>query len=238
MQKSKNFAIIVAAGKGLRMESKTKKQYLELDGIPVLTRTIMKFDDCDMLHEIILVIPGKDFNYCEKHIIDPFLFSKKIHLVEGGKVRQDSVLNGLKFVRERTEDIKKTIVLIHDGVRPFVDQGIIENSILNALEYKACIPCIKITETVKEKSPGTSILKTLDRRFLYTAQTPQAFEFNLIFRAFDHAVKTSFLGTDDASLVEHLGHKVAIIKGSKLNMKITTPEDLVLGKYLLTLKIS
>ncbi|MBU1342461.1 MAG: 2-C-methyl-D-erythritol 4-phosphate cytidylyltransferase [Proteobacteria bacterium] len=230
----KIFAIIVAAGKGLRMGSKIKKQYLCLGRIPILARTIMQFDKCDQVDEIVLVIPEQDREYCQKQVVDPYGFGKKIHLVDGGKERQQSVLNGLKWVGDTIKLEKQTIVMIHDGVRPFVDQTVIEACIQNAIEYGACVPAVKITDTVKDVCKDLSVKKTVDRQSLYTVQTPQTFRFDLLLRAFDHAVKTSFLGTDDASLVEHLGHRVVIVNGSKLNIKITTQEDLDLGKVLLS----
>ncbi|MBU8909993.1 MAG: 2-C-methyl-D-erythritol 4-phosphate cytidylyltransferase [Desulfobacterales bacterium] len=233
MDELRHFVIIVAAGKGLRMGHNTKKQYLHLAGMPVLARTVMVFDQCEHIHEIILVIPKDDGGYCKTHIIDPYGFKKKIHLVEGGEERQHSVLSGLKLIRDKMNRDKEAIVMIHDGVRPFVNQNIIKDCILTAIEYGACIPAVKITDTVKEVLPDLVIQKTLNRENLYKAQTPQTFKLGLLLRAFEYAVKTSFQGTDDASLVEHLGHKVAIIKGSKLNIKITTPEDLVLGEHLL-----
>ncbi|SDT96294.1 2-C-methyl-D-erythritol 4-phosphate cytidylyltransferase [Desulfobacula phenolica] len=235
MQSLETFVIVVAAGKGLRMGLKTKKQYLCLEGIPILTRTIMVFDRCDQLNEIVLVVPQDEMAYCKKNIIDPFGFAKKIHLVEGGKERQDSVLNGLKKVRDRRNHEKKTMVMIHDGVRPFVDQRIIEECIHSAVEYGACIPAVKITDTVKQVSENLSIEKTLNRENLYKAQTPQVFKMELIWDAFEHAGATCFSGTDDASMIEHSGQKVFVVKGSKLNIKITTPEDLALGKYLLSI---
>jgi len=238
----KNFVIIVAAGKGLRMGAATKKQYLCLDEIPILTHTIMAFDRCDSIHEIILVIPEKDQHYCQKYIIDPFVFTKNIHIAQGGKKREDSVSNGLKMICERIESVNKTIVMIHDGVRPFVDDSIIKNCINGAIQYGACIPAVKITDTIKQVSSdkeinaGFFIQKTISRESLYGAQTPQTFKLDFILKAYDHAKKNGFSGTDDASLIEHLGHNVYITKGSNLNIKITTPEDLVLGKYLLALK--
>ena len=240
----KNFVIIVAAGKGLRMGAVTKKQYLCLDEIPILTHTLMAFDRCDYIHEIILVIPENDQHYCQKHIIDPFLFTKNIHIAQGGKKREDSVFNGLNMVCARVDSVNKTIVMIHDGVRPFVDDSIIKNCINGAIQYGACIPAVKITDTIKEVrsdgqiNSGFFIKKTINREALYSAQTPQAFKLDLILKAFNHAKKNGFSGTDDASLIEYLEHNVYIVKGSKLNMKITTPEDLVLGKYLLALKAS
>lgn len=234
MNKLKYFVIIVAAGKGLRMKEKIKKQYLHLAGIPILTRTIMTFDQCDQLHEIILVVPKEDSEYCKTHIIDSYEFKKKVHLIEGGEERQHSVLNGLKFIQETMNPDKDAIVMIHDGVRPFVNQNIIKECLLAAIEYGACIPAVKITDTVKEVFSELVIRKTLNREILYAAQTPQAFKLDLLLQAFDHAIKTSFQGTDEASLIEYFGQKVVIIKGSKMNIKITTPEDLALGEYLLT----
>ena len=238
----KNFVIIVAAGKGLRMGAATKKQYLCLDEIPILTHTIMAFDRCDSIHEIILVIPEKDQHYCQKYIIDPFVFTKNIHIAQGGKKREDSVSNGLKMICERIESVNKTIVMIHDGVRPFVDDSIIKNCINGAIQYGACIPAVKITDTIKqvcsdkEINSGSFIQKTINRESLYSAQTPQTFKLDLILKAFDHAKKNGFSGTDDASLIEYSGYNVYIAKGSKFNIKITTQEDLVLGKYLLAIK--
>jgi len=233
MDELRHFAIVVAAGKGLRMGSKTKKQYLHLDGIPILARTVMVFDRSEHVHEVILVIPKGDEDYCKSRIVDPYGFKKKIHLVEGGKERQHSVLNALIHIRDKINGEKKAIVMIHDGVRPFINQNMIKECIRNAIEYGACIPAVKITDTVKEVSGSLVIQKTVNRENLYKAQTPQTFKLDLLLRAFDHAIKTSFSGTDDASLVEHLGHKVVIIKGVKPNIKITTPEDLALGEHLL-----
>ena len=234
----KNFVIIVAAGKGVRMGSPKKKQYLCIDEIPILTHTVRVFDKSEDTHEIILVVPKEDIDYCQKYIIDPFKFKKTIHLIQGGKKRQDSVFNGLKLIQDMVDSTRQTIVMIHDGVRPFVNDNIIKNCIKKAVKYGACIPVIKITDTIKQISSDSCIKKTLSRESICCAQTPQTFKLGLIVNAFEHAIKTNFSGTDDASLIEHLKHDVSIVKGSKHNIKITTPEDLVLGKYLLTLNLS
>jgi 2-C-methyl-D-erythritol 4-phosphate cytidylyltransferase len=236
MNCTQNFAIVVAGGKGLRMGSKIKKQYLHLDGVPVLTRTIMAFEKCESVHEIVLVIPKTDIDICKKNIIEPYGFKKNIRLIEGGEQRQNSVLNGLKYVCERKNPEKEIIVLIHDGVRPFIDQNLIKGSIKNAIKFGACIPGVKICDTIKKINPDLTVDKTIERDCLYSVQTPQVFKLGLILNAFDHAVKTSFTGTDDASLVEYSGQKVHVIEGSKLNIKITTPEDLILGKSLIDKK--
>jgi 2-C-methyl-D-erythritol 4-phosphate cytidylyltransferase len=230
----KIFVIIVAGGKGLRMGATQKKQYLSLNNIPILTRTVMKFDCCSNVSEIILVVPPEDKIYCKKYIIDPFGFKKSVYLTHGGQTRQDSVFNGLKLVDRMAESSEQTIVMIHDGVRPFIDESIINDCIHTAVEFGACIPAVKITDTVKLADTKACIQKTVKRDDLYSAQTPQTFKLDLILGAFDHALETNFSGTDDASLMEHSGHKVYIVKGSKYNIKITTPDDLVLGKYLLS----
>jgi len=237
MKPSAHFAIVVAAGNGLRMESKTRKQFLCLGGIPILSRTLMVFDASKDIHEIILVVPKDAVEFCKTQILDPYGFKTRIHLVQGGKERQGSVFNGLKFIQNQLKPDIDTIVMIHDGVRPFVDQCIIENCIQKALQYGGCIPAVKVTDTLKEVFPDFVIRRTLNRETLYQAQTPQTFKLSLILQAFNHAYKTFFSGTDEASLLEHFGHKVHIVKGSKLNIKITCPEDLVLGEILLSINI-
>ncbi|MFH2060905.1 MAG: 2-C-methyl-D-erythritol 4-phosphate cytidylyltransferase [Pseudomonadota bacterium] len=229
----KNFAIIVSAGQGRRMGTKQKKQYLCLEKRPVLSRTVLIFAQCERINEIILVIPKEDHEYCKNNILEPLKLSKSIHLVDGGKHRQDSVFNGLKKVGTLIPSQMNAMVLVHDGVRPFVDETIINDCIDCANEYGACIPGVKLTDTIKKADVHSCIESTLNRDVLFSAQTPQVFKFDILLRAFDHAQKTRFVGTDDASLVEHLGHPVFITKGSKLNIKITTPDDLVLGRQIL-----
>ena len=233
MHSLKNFAIIVSAGQGRRMGTKQKKQYLCLEKKPVLGRTVSIFAQCERINEIILVIPKEDHKYCKDNIIEPLNLSKRIHMVDGGKRRQDSVLNGLKKVGTLITSQTNAMVLVHDGVRPFVDERIINDCIDRANEYGACIPGVKLTDTIKKTDADGCVESTLNRDVLFSAQTPQVFKFDILSRAFDHAQKTRFVGTDDASLVEHLGHSVFITRGSKLNIKITTPDDLVLGQQIL-----
>ena len=232
MNSDKTIAIIVAAGSGIRMGSDIKKQYIELVNIPILSRTVIAFDKNERISKIVLVIPKTDFEYCQNKIIDPFGFKKEIVLVEGADERQTSVFNGLKHIRETIDSTDRLIVLIHDGVRPFVEQSVISESIASCISVNACIPALKISDTVKKVNHRRQIELTLNRDELYQAQTPQAFKFSLIYDAYEHALKTQFHGTDDASLVEHLGHDVHIIPGSKFNLKITQPDDLILGKFL------
>lgn len=218
----------------MRMNSKTKKQYLLLNGIPILTRTVMAFCTIEDIGKIILVVPGKDMEYCKSNLLEPYGVGNKIHLIAGGNHRQDSVFNGLKYIRNTLTPGTDAVVLIHDGVRPFVDRDIVRNCIKNVMPSAACVPGIGISDTVKQVFPDLSVQKTISREHLYLIQTPQCFYLNPILAAFEYARKTSFWGTDDASIFEYFGGRVQIIKGSKLNIKITTPEDLSLGELYLS----
>lgn len=229
-----HFAVIVAAGNGLRMNSETKKQYLLLNGIPILTRTVMAFCTIEDIGKIILVVPENDMEYCKSNLLEPYGVANKIHLIAGGNHRQNSVFKGLKYIRNKLSPGTDAVVLIHDGVRPFVDQDIIRNCIKNVIPSAACVPGIGISDTVKKALPDLSVQKTISREHLYLIQTPQCFYLKPILAAFEYAIKTSFWGTDDASIFEHFGGKVQIVKGSKLNIKITTPEDLSLGELYLS----
>jgi len=233
MDTYQNNVIIVAGGNGSRMAAVKKKQYILIDEIPILTRTLKAFDQANQIDNIILVVPKEDQEYCQLKILNPYNFKHPIHIIQGGKKRQESVFNGLTYLKEQKILKQDAIILIHDGVRPFVKNEIIEKSIQGAKQNGACIPVVKLTDTIKEVTQNSLIMKTLDRENLYSAQTPQAFKFNLIFSAFEHAIKHSFTGTDDASIVEYFGHSVVICEGSKLNIKITTPDDLILGNYIL-----
>ena len=232
MNSFRHIVIIVAAGKGLRMQSQQKKQYLKLDKIPVLTRTIKAFESHEKIDDIILVLPVADRDFCTASIIEPFGFETPIHLVNGGITRQESVYSGLGKACELSEPFNKTIVLIHDGVRPFIDKTLIDDCIAKAILNGACIPVVKITDTVK-KIMEEQITKTLDRDLLFAAQTPQVFRLDLVIKAFEHASATGFCGTDDASIMENAGLPVSVTTGSLFNIKLTTPEDLSLARYFL-----
>jgi 2-C-methyl-D-erythritol 4-phosphate cytidylyltransferase len=214
----KTTAIIVAGGQGLRMQMPQRKQYLELDGLTVLGHTLKKFDTCPFISDICLVIPGEDHDYCLNSIIKPLSPSKQIRLVSGGSERQQSVYNGLKAMDLKQDDV----VLIHDGVRPFVTHQHIKACIDSAVECGAAILAIPVSDTLKIADDLKMIEKTLDRNRIWAAQTPQAFSFGLIWQAHLTANSNNFLGTDDASLVENLGIKVRLVQGSRNNLKITT----------------
>jgi 2-C-methyl-D-erythritol 4-phosphate cytidylyltransferase len=220
-------AIIVAAGQGRRMAGDQRKQYLSLAGLPILTRTLMVFVRCDPVDEIILVVPEDDVEFCRERILEPEGLIRKITLVPGGERRQDSVFNGLRNV---SPDCR--IVIVHDGVRPFVQTEHIATCIDAARQFGACILGVPAYETLKQVDPSDQIIRTLKRDDVWLAQTPQAFRYGLIRRAHDRARAEGYCATDDASLVERLGQTVKIVKGSRRNIKITVKEDLDLARLL------
>jgi len=222
-------AVIVAAGKGIRMQVPLRKQYLSLAGLPILSRTLTVFDNCDQIDQIYLVIPADDFDFCLENVLGPLKLTRKIHLVAGGPRRQDSVYNGLLQV-----DPDCNIVVIHDGVRPFVPTDKLIASINGARQSGACILGLPAYDTLKQADTSDFIVATLQRDSIWLAQTPQTFRYDLIKKAHEKAIRDGYRGTDDASLVERLGEPVKIICGSRTNIKITNPEDLEIAKSLIT----
>lgn len=231
--KEKVCAIIVAAGKGMRMNDPVRKQYIALAGVPILRHTLNIFDRCQRVSQIILVIPTDDFDFCRSAILMPAEHQKVVNLVAGGPERQNSVYNGLLFVEP-----DDGIVVIHDGVRPFLRQDHLVACIKGAAEFGACTVGIPAFDTVKQVNARNEIIHTHKRDTLWLAQTPQAFRAKLIKNAHEAAKREGFIGTDDASLVERLGQIVKIIPGSRSNLKITSQEDLELARTILNGKLS
>jgi len=221
-------AIIVAAGKGLRMAGPLRKQYLELEGLPILAHTLTVFDACDLIDGIFLVLPQEDIDYCRAKVLDPLSLTKSIRLVSGGIRRQDSVYAGLNEIDQRYG-----IIVIHDGVRPFLTSDHLVDCIKSAQKFGACILGIPAYDTLKRVDSSDRILDTLPRENVWLAQTPQAFHYDVIKKAHENARRDGYAATDDASLVERMGGKVKIINGSRNNIKITRPEDFDIAKYLL-----
>ena len=222
------YAIIVAAGKGSRMRGSLRKQYITLDGIPILGHTLNLFERCATVNQIIVVVPDEDLDFCRQKILKPAKFQKHVDLIAGGPQRQDSVYNALKII-----EADEGIVIVHDGVRPFVQQAQLVACIKGATELGACILGIPAFDTVKKVNPKGEIIKTHQRDTLWLAQTPQVFEVNLIKKAHEKAKQEGFAGTDDAALVERLGAVVKIIPGSRSNIKITNSEDLNLARAII-----
>jgi len=222
-------AVIVAAGEGVRMKGKTRKQYLDLSGRPVLAYSIMAFDSCSLVKEIFVVVPKEDIEYCQNKILSLLDLKKCIKLVHGGAKRQDSVYNGLREINKKNTEI----VVIHDGVRPFINPEDLKECILGSKKYGACILATTAVDTLKRVNESHIIATTLPRENIWLAKTPQAFQYDLILKAHEAARRYGYVGTDDASLVERLGGNVKVINGSRLNIKITKKEDLDIAKAML-----
>jgi len=224
-------AVIVSAGKGHRFMQGKKKQFYLLADKPILAHTLDKFEKCPLIRSILLVVGQEDLDYCMKEIIEKYQYRKISQVVPGGKRRQESVKNGINVLAKDAE-----IVVIHDGVRPFVTKQMIEESIRSAVRFKAVVMAMPVKETIKMVQRNGMVLKTLDRESLWQIQTPQTFQVNVIKEAYYRAIEDGFIGTDDASLVERLGVKVHVLPGAYTNIKITTPEDLILANLLLQMQ--
>lgn len=225
---SKVTALIVSAGTGVRMKHTTPKQYLMLGDRPILAHTLLAFNACRDIDKILLVVAESDIQFCENRILPAIEIGKPLEIIAGGNRRQDSVFNGLLTI-----DDKKTIVVIHDGVRPFVQTDRISECIAGARELGACVLGVPLTDTLKSIDGSNRIIQTVDRKGLWLAQTPQSFQYTLIRKAHDAARREAMGVTDDAALVEQLGVKVKIIEGDRRNIKITTQEDLALAEAIL-----
>lgn len=227
--------IIPAAGLGTRMRPTTpekagtsRKQFMLLDGSPILLHTIRKFVRCPQVTEIILALRKDDLAWVGEMIQEDNL-PKPVHLVEGGDSRQESVENGLAVVSPETD-----LVAVHDAVRPFVDEAILENVINEAAKTGAAIVGIIPVDTVKQVHLN-KVASTLPRDKLVLTQTPQVFKLDLLREAFARAREDEFVGTDESSLVERLEKvDVSVVVGSDRNIKITRPSDMELGRFFLS----
>jgi len=218
-------AIIVGAGKGIRFGEVQPKQFCLLWGKPVLSWTIERFEECKLVDKIILVLPPGMKEYAKKVT---FKYRKIKTAVEGDKERGSSVFQGLGAIDEHTD-----IVLVHDGVRPLILPRLIEKLIYETKENGAVTLGIPIKETVKATDKKGLVTKTVDRRNLYSIQTPQGFRKDLLWQAYKVASQSGKWASDDAALVERLGKKVKIIPGDERNIKVTTSFDLKLAEILL-----
>ena len=228
MEKQKYAAIVLAAGSGKRMNSKVHKQYLIIQDRPVLYYSLKAFED-SAVDEIVLVVGKGEEKFCRKEIVDKYGISKVKAIVEGGKERYHSVFEGLK----QTSDAD--YVLIHDGARPFVNQEIIRRCMLEVPEYLACVVGMPVKDTIKIADEGGYAKQTPDRKNVWMIQTPQTFSYALIYEAYEEMLKTEDTAiTDDAMVLERIkGKKSKLIEGSYRNIKITTPEDLLIANVYL-----
>lgn len=228
MEKQKYAAIVLAAGSGKRMNSKVHKQYLIIQDRPVLYYSLKEFQD-SAVDEIVLVVGKGEEKFCRKEIVDKYGISKVKAIVEGGKERYHSVFEGLK----QTSDAD--YVLIHDGARPFVNQDIIRRCMQEVQKYQACVVGMPVKDTIKIADEGGYAKQTPDRKNVWMIQTPQTFSYALIYEAYEEMLKTEDTAiTDDAMVLERIkGKKSKLIEGSYRNIKITTPEDLLIANVYL-----
>lgn len=218
--------IIVAAGNGSRMGDPMNKLFLEVDGKPILAHTLSRFYDMDLADEIVVALNPNDYEYFEGKVIGPYGF-ENIKVVEGGADRQESAYNALKALSPDTD-----YVLIHDGARPFTSEAIINDCLIKTKEFGAAAAALPAGDTIKVSADGHLIDHTPQRSTLYEAQTPQGFKYDLICEANHRREKENFPATDDASIAEHAGYPVALSRGEKSNIKITTPDDLLYAEIL------
>lgn len=218
-------AIILAGGRGKRMGSEISKQYIKIKGKPILYYTLKKFIDCKSIDSITLVLPEDEIEYCRREILVTYSLNID-NIVAGGKERQDSVCNGLESM------INTNIVLIHDGARPFVSNKIIEQGIKFAKLYGAAAPGVTPKDTIKIKNKESFSVDTPNRENLVAIQTPQVFDFNTILECHKKIKKDNVVVTDDTMVVELYGNKVYLYDGDYTNIKVTTPEDLILAERL------
>ncbi|OLB99322.1 MAG: 2-C-methyl-D-erythritol 4-phosphate cytidylyltransferase [Nitrospirae bacterium 13_1_40CM_62_7] len=210
------------------MGSNIPKQFLTLGGLPVLVHTLRVLEAADSVGEIILVVPEADREFCLQEIVTRHRLSKVNKIVAGGERRQDSVHHGLSAI-----DGDPDLVLVHDAVRPFLTREMIGGVLEQAAKHGAAVVAIPMRDTVKQVGTDRLIECTVDRRSLWLAQTPQAFRLALLREAHRKAKQEGIQATDDAQLVERLGHRVALVEGSAENIKITRPEDLAIGEAIL-----
>ncbi len=221
-------AIVPAAGRGLRMGGSVPKQFLSLGGEPLIVQSLRILQAASVVDQIVLAVPSADVGYCESEIVARHRFSKVTKVVAGGAERQDSVRYALTQVPPDTE-----IVLIHDAVRPFVTLRMMAEVVAAARKEGAAIIALPMRDTVKHVRTDGTIERTVDRAPLWLAQTPQAFRRDWIETAHRKAHAEGVRATDDAFLVEWMGYSVCVVEGSGENIKVTRPEDLVIGEAIL-----
>lgn len=237
---NKTVAIVLAAGSGSRMKSDTPKQYMDLGGKPLIYHSLHAFEISNV-DEVILVVGENEASYNKEHIVDKYNFTKVKKIVAGGAERYYSVYNGLKAIDGAD------YVLIHDGARPFITRELINKVIKQVEEYKACVVGMPSKDTIKIANEEGVVEATPDRDLTWIVQTPQAFSYSLVIKAYEKIIDElkakgkDGLGiniTDDAMVVEYsTQHPIKLVEGSHLNIKITTPEDIVIGNALIHDKI-
>ena len=216
------------------MQSDIPKQYMELLGKPLLYYALKAFEDSDV-EQVVLVTTEGDEEYCKKELVERFGFSKVVSIVAGGSERYVSVWNGLKGLKEQEPDY----VLIHDGARPLVTAELINRLIAETEQYGACVAGMPVKDTIQMTDEGGTITLTPKRDSLCTAQTPQSFEFSLAYDAYERLMQEPEIHVTDDAMVVGLYHDIPIqmVRGSYTNMKVTTPEDMVLAEAFLKKRV-
>ena len=227
-------AIVLAAGSGSRMKSKTKKQFMEIKGKPVIWYSLFEFEK-SRVDEIILVTGKEDIDYCKKEIVEKYNLKKIKNVVAGGSERYESVYNGLK-------EVTGNIVLIHDGARPLINNEIIERSIEGTIKSDACVVGVPVKDTIKRANKEGYIIDTPNRSELWITQTPQSFKTDLVKMAYKKMKEelekgnTTLNITDDAMVVEEFAtNQVRFVQGDYKNIKVTTPEDIDIAELFIEL---
>jgi 2-C-methyl-D-erythritol 4-phosphate cytidylyltransferase len=218
------FAILPAAGLGTRMAGPQPKQFLALDGVPILIHSLRAFAAVERVTAIYVAVRKPEIKRVQAQVAE-YGFGSRVHVVEGGDNRQESVVHALAAVPAQAEDV----VLVHDAVRPLIDTATIDRTIDAVVEHGAAIVGLPAVDTIKQverTAHGALITATIPREFIVLAQTPQGFRYGLLKQAMAEATADGFVGTDEASVVERAGLPVAVVHGSQVNLKITQPGDL------------
>ncbi|MGA2832359.1 MAG: 2-C-methyl-D-erythritol 4-phosphate cytidylyltransferase [Terracidiphilus sp.] len=229
------FVILPAAGLGTRMAGPQPKQFLALDGVPILIHSLRAFASVTRVTAIYVAVRKTEIERVQAQIAeyaDKYRFAGRVRVVEGGDNRQESVSHALAALPAEADDI----VLVHDAVRPLIDAATIDRTIDAVVEHGAAIVGLPAVDTIKQverTAHGALITSTIPREFVVLAQTPQGFRYGLLKSAFAEAMADGFVGTDEASVIERAGHPVAVVHGSEVNLKITNPGDLELAEFYL-----
>lgn len=221
-------ALVPAAGAGKRMGGAGYKQFLLLGDKPLVVHSLLKLQICPYIRDIYLIVPSSKIEYCQREIVDKYKLDKVVEVVKGGRDRQDSVYFGFNSMKKGAD-----IVLIHDGVRPFISARLLRDVIESAEEYGACVSGEPCCNTIKQVDTQGTVLQTLPRHSLWQIHTPQAFNYQILKESLEKAREEGYYATDEASLVERAGYSVKVVKGSPFNIKITSPSDLVIGEAFL-----
>ncbi|MEF9934814.1 MAG: 2-C-methyl-D-erythritol 4-phosphate cytidylyltransferase [Clostridium sp.] len=219
-------AVILAAGMGSRMNYGYNKQFIKINNKEILAYTLEAFNKCEDIDNIVIVASKNEVEYIKENVVTKYNIDKVKSITVGGDTRQESVYNGLKKIGD------PSIVVIHDGARPFINKDIIKESINKAYQFGASTTGVKVKDTIK-KGENNIFTETVDRTCLYSIQTPQSFKRDIILKCHEKAREEGFEATDDSMIVEKYGYSVSIVEGDYFNIKITTREDIFIGEGII-----